>query len=391
MIQLSDVALIYIVLVVLYLVESAPWVRPGCTALSTFLGRVRNPANNKKIIGNDFGYLGTFGWAPFDATIIAESCPISISTAGLVGFSSASAIGGDRPLCTETLCRWEDVKLLRQDQREIWLKDRLLCRLGSVVTATELLGHLQNISAQKAENRADAIASFAAGLFDTNYVQSRIDSWTLATKHVKKWSFILFVWIFFVGGIRYHGLIPGFSDAGTLWAYLAALVIAWWTNNAFQFFAHRKLYPDAKGDRLKTLFTTMVSPAATLRATDHLGRNLVCLKHPLAVAATLCTKPELTELTAAVLRDLRYPKVPESSSDDQDSLLIVSSFRSTIEEAIAKFATNSEITCEPADSGHSRHDTGSLSYCPRCLQEFSVSDAQCTMCGNRSAIPFAIE
>ena len=111
----------------------------------------------------------------------------------------------------------------------------------------------------------------------------------------------------------------------------------------------------------------------------------------LIVAATLCTKPELTELTTAVLRDLRYPKVPESSSDDQDTLLIVSSFRSTIEEAIAKFATNSEITCEPADSVPSRHDTGSLSYCPRCLQEFSVSDAQCTMCGNRSAIPFAIE
>jgi len=391
MTQLSDVALIYIVLVVLYLVESAPWVRPGCTALSTFLGRVRNPANNKKIIGNDAGYLGTFGLVPFDATIIAESCPISISIAGLVGFSSASAIGGDRPPCTETTCSWDDVKSLRQDQREIWLKDRLLCRLGSVVTATELLGHLQAIATQKAENRADAIASFAASLFDTNYVQARIDLWTMATKHVKKWSFILFVWIFVVGVIRYHGLVPGFSDAGTLWAYLAALLIVWWTNNTLQFFAHRKLYPTAKADRWKTLFTTMVSPAATLRATDHLARNLVGLKHPLAVAAIMCSKPELTELTAAVLRDLCYPKVPEIASDDQDTILIVSSFRSTIKAAIAKFAANSEITCELANSAPSRHDAGSLSYCPRCLQEFSVSDAQCTMCGNRSAIPFTIQ
>ena len=391
MTQLSDVALIYIVLVVLYLVESAPWVRPGCTALSTFLGRVRNPANNKKIIGNDSGYLGTFGLAPFDATIIAESCPISISTAGLVGFSSASAIGGDRPVCTETTCRWDDVKSLRQDQREIWLKDRLLCRLGSVVTATELLGHLRTIATEKAEKRADAITSFVSGLFDTNYVQARIDSWTLATKHVKAWSCILFLWIFVVGVIRYHGLVPGVSDAETLWAYLAVLFIAWWTNNAFQFFAHRKLYPAAKGERWKTLFTTMVSPAASFRATDHLGRNLVGLQHPLAVAVILCTKPELAELTAAVLRDLRYPKVPEFASDDRDSILIVSSFRSTIEEAIATFATNFEITCDLANSAPSRHDVSSLSYCPRCLQEFSALDAQCSMCGNRSTIPFAIE
>ncbi|MGV3482893.1 MAG: hypothetical protein ACO1RT_00600, partial [Planctomycetaceae bacterium] len=397
--SLSDVALIYIVLIVLYGVESIAWIRPGSTAIVTWFGRLRNPAANVRLARNESGHVVLFGLAPFDATFVVEPCPISLSPLGVLGFLAATPVGGDRPANTQTLCDWEEVKALRRDGRDLWVRERLLARLGSPYAAQKLATKLHAIARLPADQRGTAIDSFVDDQFNVPAIHSRLDEWSSVTRGVKAWSTLLAVWVIVVGGLRWFHLLPGFSDPETLWMYLGGLALIWWTTNVFVVVAHRKLYPASQPGmrtaRWKLAFTALVSPAVTLRATDHLTRHLLLLVHPLAVFAAAGPNNELGGLAASVLRDLRYPQPPEipddlSHFDDaKTAIAIEESYRQSTIAAVLRLCQQECPGVHVAFDAPIQQDSGTVSYCPRCLQQFPVLEAKCSLCGDRSSIAIA--
>jgi hypothetical protein len=387
--SLSDVALIYLVLVVLYFVESVAWIRVGCTAFVSYFGRFAAPTRCRKLIGNESGSITTFGPAMFDATIIAEACPLSLTGKGLLGFTAATSIAGDRPFCSETVCSWEDISSIRRVEREFWIHDRLLCRMGSVAAADDLWESLRKLAPVTPDQRLVAIERFIDQQFDVTFVNERIQKWNSSTKHLRRWATILFFWIFVVGVVRYQGWFPAMSGPGTLVSFLLCLFIIWWMTCVLQFFAHRKLYPGAKLNRAKHTFTAIVSPAAAMRATDHLARNLIGMRHPLAVAMALLPKDQVSELAISVLRDLRYPKLPVTPSSATEWAEEADQYRATLAAGVIRFCQTNSLPVGQFDLPPLRSEAESVSYCPRCHQEFHVLEAVCSPCGNRESVAFA--
>jgi hypothetical protein len=397
--SLSDVALIYLVLVALYVFESLAWTRAGCTSFASYFGRFASPTQCRKLIGNDSGAINTFGPATFDATIMAESCPISISSNGIVGFSAATPIAGDRPFATEATCEWEEIQSIRRVDREFWLNDRLICRTGSMASAKDLWETLCTFAKVGVDNRADAIDRFIDQQLDVGIVKQRIKNWQASARRLRLFSTLLWAWIFVVGVIRYQGWVPAISGPETLVGFLACLFIIWWTTCLLQFMTHRKLYPELRLNRAKHTFATLVSPAAAMRASDHLGRNLIGLRHPLAVAAVLLPKEQVSELAQHVLRDLLYPKLPdapgsESSIAGSDSTAwaeVSESYRQATVAGLLRFCESNGLQVAGFDLPPLRTEVDALSYCPRCHQQFSALQATCTLCSNRKTTPFSGE
>lgn len=294
---LSDVAWIYEILTGLYLFESLAWVSSGAVAIRSYFGRFRCPTRTHRLLGNDAGYLPTFGLAPVDAILIVETCPISVARDGVFGYVAASLVGVDAGVDSGAAswlhCPWDRVNEVKVVERELRLDGKMLCRLSSADMASSLAGALREIASEPATNRQVAICRFVASQFDVQSILARLAAWRAATRRLRLISLMFFIWIFPVGIARYQGWLPGFSDMETLAIYLAIALLLWWLSAGLLFFGHRRLYRGDRLQRWKLCLTSLVSPAAAMRSPDHLARRLIGIAHPVAVAAVVCSAEDV--------------------------------------------------------------------------------------------------
>ena len=397
---LSDVAWIYVILTGLYLFESLAWVSSGAVAIRSYFGRFRCPTRTHRLLGNDSGYLPTFGLAPIDSTWIVETCPVSVGRAGIYGYVAASLVGVDAGaesgVATWLYCPWNRVSDLNVVERELRLDGKLLCRVSDTQTARLLVESLKKIATETGAKRDVAISRFVVSQFDTESIRDRVDAWRLATRRLKLFSLLLFIWIFPVGIARYQGWLPGFSDIETLPIYLAIVLLLWWMCAGFLFRGHNRLYPELRGQRWKLFLTAIVSPAAAMRSADHLTRRLIGIAHPLALAAVICSDEEVAKWTGRSARDLLFPRPPQGMPPDLDydsddiALAIVREYREQSYKALVKFADKNRVDLVPFLMPPQRDDPQSVGYCPRCHQEFSLLGSRCGQCGDLSTVEFGV-
>jgi len=397
---LSDVAWIYVILTGLYLFESLAWVSSGAVAIRSYFGRFRCPTRTHRLLGNDSGYVPTFGLAPIDATLIVETCPISVARDGIYGYVAGSLVGIDAGIdsgvASWLYCPWDHVSDLKVVERELRLDGKMLCRLSDPQTARSLVVSLQKIASEAGSRRDEAISRFVSGQFDTELIGARVDAWRLATQRLRSISLLLFIWIFPVGIARYQGWLPRFSDIETLPIYLAIGWLLWWICAGFLYRGHQRLYPQQRGQRWKLFLTSLVSPAAAMRSADHLARQLIGIAHPIAVAAVVCSQQEVDRWIGRTARDLLFPKppqgVPPESTYHSDEIApaIVREYREQSYQALVQFAGRNRVDLGPYLLPPQRDDPQSVSYCPRCHQEFSLAGSRCGPCGDLSTVEFGV-
>ena len=384
---LSDVAIIYLIVVAFYLFESCSWVRSGATAFTTRLGRFSSPLGHAKLVGNEHGSIYRFSLWPTDATLVAEPCPLSFSSDGILAFSNLASLHDERPVATELLCDWKEATAIKKQDRELRYQGRLLCKLGSDQAVDDLWNAIALIAASPPEKRDRAIEAWIDQQLDDRWVCERIHAWQQATRGLRNASLLLAFWAVPVGIISYQGWVPMINDQRGLMAYLIVLFLVWWWT-AFQLYrAHKRLYPSAKLNRLKMTFTALVSPAVSLRATDLLGRNLLGMRHPLSLAATVLSTEDLQRVLGFVVRDVRYPKLPDAPQTEGDWSPTLTVWQQAWLEAIERFAKRQRLNIEDAFAVPAALEPDDQSYCLRCHTTFAATEAQCSPCGDRLTMP----
>lgn len=396
---LSDVVWIYLILTGLYFFESLAWVSSGAVAIRSYFGRFHCPTRTHRLLGNDAGYLPAFGVLPIDATLIVEACPISVARDGVYGYVAASLVGVDAGVdggvASWLHCPWGRVHELKVFERELRLDGRMLCRLSTAESARRLLTALKEIAGEPESNREAAIERFVARQFDCQPIRDRVEAWRRVTKSLRVISLLLLFWIYPIGIARYQGWLPGFSDVETLGIYLAVLMLLWWACAGLLFRSHRTLYATERLQRWKLLLTSLVSPAAAMRATDHLARRLIDLSHPITVAAVVCSGDEVSRWAGRTARDMMFPKPPQSVppesqyASDETAMAIVREYRERSYAALLTFAHERGFDLEPYLTPPLREDAQAVSYCPRCHQEFSVVGSECGQCGDLPTVEFS--
>jgi len=391
---LSDVVWIFVVLTSLYLFESLAWVPTGCVAFRSFFGRFRCPTRTIHLIGNEAGHLPSFGLLPTDATLVVEPCPVSVGHDGVVGYVVASLPEIETAAATGVHADWQSVGKMEVRERELRVNGQVLIRLATARSAGLLASRLRTIAAVADTKRAEAIERFIEEQFDCASVVQRIDGWRKATVGLKFASLALFIWIFPVGIARYQGWLPGFSDMQSLPLYLGILFLLWWAGVMGIVRAHRRLYPERRGQRWKYFFTAMISPAVVLRGVDHLGRGIIAMVHPVVVAEELCGASDVKNWAERISRDYRFPRASQSGSLASDDWLsptakeIVDSYHRRSLQAWERFAARQGLDLTTGLLPPERDDPQAVSYCPRCHQEFAVIASQCDRCGDLATVEF---
>ena len=381
--ELTDVQWIFVVLFALYAAESLTWVRPRVAAL-TISGNRAGAVVSQPLIGNESGGFHFGGWSPSHATVLAEPLPISLSADGVVAFVAAAPMCRDRPYQSGQAFDWAALTAAAADERTVRANGQMIATVSSSARASFIAEQLRQISAATPDDRTSRIETWRANLFDSSMVEDRIEQWRRHTRWVRRGAWLLLLWIFGIGGLMYFDALPVAVDATLVYQYLALGCLLWWITAAAVFVAHKRLYPDRRLARFKTVVLNLVSPAVPLRAANMLGRDLFDLIDPLTVASVLLPRDAYEQTAAAVHRDFQFPILPDAPEESRHQARKI-----LVADREARRPYLSERMSGLPNDPWTRdgHHLDANSYCPRCLQGFTIAEATCDGCGGRATVP----
>jgi hypothetical protein len=154
----------------------------------------------------------------------------------------------------------------------------------------------------------------------------------------------------------------------------------------FFFSLHRLYLPEEKGNRISSLVRFILWPLGAIRANDFIVHSILSRFHPAAVALALCSQSDAVDFLRKIVRDLRHPLYPDLDGDLARS--IDSDWRTLMVRGVEETASRMGIEEWELEEIPSTTDPSIISYCPRCLTQFSSALDACPDCLGVSPVLF---
>ena len=370
---MTESQLIGVVLFVIYLIDGAVWLRHGSFL---FVGgnRIKSASDG---LGNQHGVVATLAlWPPFGRSFQVDYRPFAICRDGvLLGAYERPAIvrrPNDREEIERRLIRWEGVAGVAARDRFIVFGDGSRVGTGGELQAIQWAEQLRGLADVDDERREQAIADYLREELDCEGVEARfreVEDILAPVRWAGGLTLMTLVWA--AVWTWHYG--AEYTWRGTTVAVGAAVcwtIFCYWR-------ASLKLGVGRLSDRLSNAVTMIVAPPCGVRAAEHLSRYAVQGRHPLAVAAVLLPKEEFLELARLSLADLRSPLPHHEPPAEWRGLL--AGYRAALIEEIESMLQRLEIAPESLAAAPSPESELVSHYCPRCLQQTSIS-GECSDC-----------
>lgn len=377
---MNDLEMLFILLGVFYLWESAFWVRRGGVA---FIRGWRKSASVAPLIGNLRGGLA-FGFPlpPMGSVSVAAQLPVSLSATGVLAYVATVVNSGGRHTQTGRFIRWEDIKKIVAKGKSIRVNGATFVQAQSTYHARWLAGELRSLAKLAPEKRDASIASLINDLFDAASLKKRWADFESRAKPIRLLSNTLFIFVFIVAPV----IVWQFGIAGTWQPLVGGLFTLTIATMIYFRRAHLALHPDAGDERFSQCLMVLLYSPAAMRASDALSRPLLEKYHPLTAASVLCGEKEFRTLARQLIRDLRFPALPLATDDQPLLAAIENSTRDLILAAAESLMVKSGINLVELTRAPQPLDASCHAYCPRCHAQFTTAEARCSDCGGMEAM-----
>lgn len=329
------------------------------------------------------GYLCAPPLPGFGRVHLVELFPLSLAPDGVAASPACDPNPGGRTIREGHVLDWNLARSVRADGKHVLCGTKLLARTGSAASARWVAQSVVRIAAARPGKRAARIAEFVRDTLDLPAAKERAARLERAQARVR-WPSIL-TFLLLAAGLPLASLLVGMSLA---WPWLLGTVVLLqaWSAIAFSS-AHRLLHPEAAAERRMRTLGVALSPLEALRTGEQLQRDAFVGFHPLAAGAALLDDDRLLELAGRILRDAACPM----RADDADGTpfsQMEAAWRAVLLRELDRAAARSGL---PADL-HRRlpqAEPDLLSYCPRCLQAFTLREGGCRPCQGLALKPLA--
>jgi hypothetical protein len=382
---MSELQLLFLVLVLLYGWECACWVRRGSVAFSTWLGRNWRARHPGTLLGNQRGgFIFAAPLPPLGTLLTASQSPLSLSPDGALAYVAANMNPGWRPAQSGSYFHFEDIREVSARGKKLLVNGDVLLTTASVSLARHFAGELQRLMKLNPSQRGNAIAELVQATLDTKAVEQRWQELQKLSRPVRLLANALFVYLFlFAPGLIWQ---LGFKLS---WLGLLVGLFALTTATAVFFYrAYRTLYPQAEDERFTHTLTIALAPMTTMRAHDTLSRSLFESFHPLAVANALVPKSDFRDFARRVLLDLRHPAEPVCPGPNPAARATELHARTVLQTAVENLLKQSGVAPEELCKPPVPLDESCRAYCPRCGAQFTTLSGNCADCGGLALVAF---
>ena len=256
---------------------------------------------------------------------------------------------------------WEDTTFTRTG-------GKLLCNNvkvfeGGADQSKAYLEILSRLQQSKVKDRKKLIEAWLRKATDVEAVKERLELFSRKAMWLELAANLQFSVLFIMTPTAFFRF-GGKALWPTLAAVLAISIFVTW-----QFWRlHRKFLP-ADGDaRFKSMFSILLSPINAIRASDALARDLFAGFHPVAVAQVVCRCQEFESFAGEQLRAITFSHSGHGWYQDQ--------VHRSLEVLLQKAGVEAKRLLEPPG-----REDNCVSYCPRCLAQYTKTREQCADCG----------
>jgi hypothetical protein len=367
------------VLLLLYVAECAVWVPAGSIAFRLPFnpeGHIRMITRVWTVPRSSIAFAFPF---PLGSEVfICSPLPVLLSPGGIT--AGPGFMGG---VARDEFVAFEDMLRIEPDLRTLLINGTAFVATPSEVQAAALADLLKRLRNRTLKERASAIEKEFAHCLDSDCAYSRLKEYAEKTSDVRIDSFVLLLAIFAVS----PALVWRWGLAA-IWPFLLAYLVLNVSLIAWDFSrADRELFPKSGTTRWTTITMILLSPPAALRATKYLARDIGHGYHPLAFAASRCSKKEFRALASRVLREVMFAPATDVKLDRRYADCTEwfrRRFQSAVLALVSKKGDNPEGLIAPLP----RESERAQSYCPICLSQYVIPDGVCTDCDRVSLRPF---
>jgi hypothetical protein len=383
---MSELELLFVVLVVIYGCECTCWLRRGSVAFRTWTGRRWRVAHPGEVLGNQRGGLVfAHPLPPLGTLLTGNQYPLSLSPDAVLAYVAPSINPGWRPAQTEEVVPFDGIRSVEAGARAVRVNGQVLLKAASPGLAAQLARDLRRLSALAPAERAGAIAEILNASLDTKAIEQRWQEFRKQTAKVRLVTNVLFGYLFALAPMVIWQL--GFR---LCWLGLLLGLLALTITTAILFHrAHKLFYPAAEDERFTHFLTILLSPATTIRAQDVLSRPLFEAFHPLALAKVFCPEQEFRALAQSVVREIRFPGLPVCPREEPLAQAAERHARAALQQAVEGFLAQGGVRPDELAQPPTPNDETCRSYCPRCLAQFTTSEGSCADCGGLARVSFA--
>ena len=383
---MTDLELLFLVLILIYGWECSCWLPRGSIGFVTWMGRKWRIAHPATLLGNQQGgFVLASPLPPLGTLLTGNQLPLSLSADAVLVYVASAINPGGRPLQSGKLFRLEEIRTIEAKGKKLKINGEFILKTASPTFAQHLgriLAQLQKLPRAK---RAQFIEETIRAAFDLKKLESRRAEFQPDFRQVRLLANALFAYLFVFSPVLIWQL--GLKQC---WLGLVIGLVAL-TSTAGFFFrrAHKKLFPSAEDDRFTHSLTVMLSPATAARAHDLLSRPLLEEFHPLAIAHVVCDEKKFVMLAERMLREVRHPALPVCPRPEPAAMEAERATRLILQRTVEEFLKRNGLDLEKLARPPERSDENCRSYCPHCLAQFVTEQGSCGDCGGLPVEPFA--
>lgn len=382
---MSDLQLLFLVLVLLYAWECACWLRRGSVAFRFWLVRRWQPIHPGTILGNQRGgFVFAPPLPPLGNILVGSQFPLSLSPDAVLAHVAAAVNPGGRPPQSGRLFAFAEIRSVEARGKKLRVNGEVLLKAGSTAAALHLCETLQRLVKLSPAKRTSAIERLFADSLDVTTIERLWDQFQSHAARLRLLTNLLFAYLFVAAPL----LIWRFGLSRT-WPPLLLLLLVATISIAVVFRrAHAQLYPTAADERFSHCLMLTLYPALAIRARDLLSRPLFEAFHPLALAKVFCSDSAFREFASRVVREIQYPALPLCPRTEPAAQEAERYSRQTLSHAVQVLLERSGIKPPELLPPPEPADETCRSFCPRCLAQFTTPSGQCADCGGVALCPF---
>jgi hypothetical protein len=370
----NDYAILYAVLVAIYLLDCVVWLPASAHPLRA---RPRRPWSAAfELISLQSGRWTAWlaGIVPGTGGLVrTEAEPLLLSPAGLCA-CVISARGTPIPI--------DSLREVSAEENEVRLGARTIGRLATTSFARPTAAWLRERAVAPAVGRARLIETRLEArleaMLDVRAARHAVRRyrWCVAPLGLPVRVLALSMYAVVPFELFRRGL-PGIL-VGLLVLLALMVAVLWQFSGRLRRLGHGKQVP---GD----VAMMILAPPLAIRADDLAGRELMAGLHMLAVTAAACSEEEAKTRASLALRAIRYPLAREGESCCEAARWARERWHQAIERWVAGHFGSPEVLLAPP----SRESDRSRAYCPRCAQQFERAEGRCPDCVEIDLMSFA--
>jgi len=382
---MTELQLLLLIFTLIYLWECVCWIKRGSVAFLTWFGRRWRIAHSALLVGNQAGgFIFAHPLPPLGTILVGNQFPLSISPDAVLAYVAPCVNPGARPMQSAKLFKFDDIRKIEAIGKKVHINGEVLLKAGTSTYAIHIAQQLDELTKLPLAKREGALKDMAHDRFDTKAISERWEAFRNQIANVQILTNWLFTYLFGFTPILIWRL--GFH---LVWPELLAGLLCFTIVTAVLFRRiHKMFYPAAEDDRFTHFLTILLSPATTIRAHDTLSRPLLERFHPLAIAKVFCTEAQFRDFASTILRDIRHPALPLCPRNESLAIGAESFNRTLLEKTVEEFLKKNNVSLKKLLQPPEPTDPTCVSYCPRCLSQFTTLDGKCDDCGGIPLTPF---